>query len=171
MSTAPTRSLGNRLDTNLSLMNLTDKYDVAPGFEDLFTFKNEADADEHEAKMIASRFLSEVHKAMEARGLSRKELAKQVNTSASYITQIFRGDKLPNFDLLARIQRVLDITFDIRLAHDCPVVSYAAEQLVTTPILSHRLAPRQRPLFHESPFGKVIDSSWPMPDRQRPAYA
>ncbi|ARK10382.1 helix-turn-helix transcriptional regulator [Fibrella sp. ES10-3-2-2] len=152
-------------------MNLTDKYDVAPGFEDLFTFANETQADEHEAQMIAFRFLSEVQKAMELRGLSRKELAKQVNTSASYITQIFRGDKLPNFDLLARMQRVLDITFDIRLTHDCPIVSYQAEQSVVLPVLSNRTATRQRPQLLESPFGKVADSYWPMTDKPRTAYA
>lgn len=149
-------------------MNLTDKYDVAPGFEDLFSFSSEADANAHEAQMIVFRFLSEIQKAMDIQRISRKELAKRVNTSASYITQIFRGDKQPNFDLLARMERALGITFNIGITQDCAVVSYEAEQPVANVVVAqNRPASRQRP--YQPNFDKVSDYQWL--NKYRPAYA
>lgn len=46
--------------------------------------------------------------------MSKKLLAEKVNTSASYITQLFRGDSLPNFNILAKMQRVLGLKFEIK---------------------------------------------------------
>jgi transcriptional regulator with XRE-family HTH domain len=59
------------------------------------------------------RFLDIVERKREKRGWSRKELAKKVGTSASYITQLMRGDKLINMLTLAKMQKALNIKFDI----------------------------------------------------------
>ena len=58
-------------------------------------------------------FLDIVERKREKLGWSRKELAKKVGTSASYITQLMRGDKLVNMLTLAKMQRALNIKFDI----------------------------------------------------------
>ena len=108
-------------------MILMDKYDVAPGFEDLFTQTPE-ETIAHEAQMLIFRFLSEAERAMVQQHVSRKELAHRVGTSASYITQVFRGDKQPNFELLAKFQQALAISFDVAVRHECPMVSYEVEQ-------------------------------------------
>ncbi len=52
---------------------------------------------------------------MEEQQLSKADLAKKLKTSKSYITQLFIGDKLINLSLLARIQTVFNVSFEIVL--------------------------------------------------------
>ena len=66
-----------------------------------------------DTQVLMYRFLAEVEKITDEREISRRQLAKLLGTSASYITQIFQGNKVINLDLLARIQRALDIKFEI----------------------------------------------------------
>lgn len=95
-------------------MNFKDKYDIAPGFENLFSFENKEEELEHEAKMIMFRFLSELEKLNHGRPIKKKELAKAIETSASYVTQLYQGDKLINLLTLAKIQDAYDLTFEIK---------------------------------------------------------
>lgn len=62
---------------------------------------------------IHNTFMVEVEKAMEMRGMTKKELATKVGTSASYITQLFRFDKMVNMEMLAKMKIALDIEFII----------------------------------------------------------
>lgn len=140
-------------------MNFEDKYDIAPGFEDLFAFDNEEEEIAHDAQMLVYRFLGEVQKVMENRGITRTELARQVNTSPSFITQIFRGDKQPNFTLLARIQRALDIQFAVKLAHECTEVSYEVDQPMANPVVAMRQIARHRSGNDTLP-RKLTDYTW-----------
>ncbi len=77
---------------------------------------------EYESRMISYRFLSEVDKIMETRGIKKKELAIMLGTSASYITQLFNGNKLINLPTLAKLQHALGIKFSISLEDDKKVV-------------------------------------------------
>jgi transcriptional regulator with XRE-family HTH domain len=95
-------------------MKFKDKYNIAPEFENLFSFKTKEDELEHEAKMIMFRFLSELEKLNSEKPIKKKELAKAINTSASFITQLYQGDKLVNLLTLAKIQEAYNITFEIR---------------------------------------------------------
>ena len=52
---------------------------------------------------------------MEQEGITRKELATRIGTSPSYITQLFRGDKILNLTMMARIQEACNIKFDISI--------------------------------------------------------
>lgn len=65
------------------------------------------------AQMLMFRFLAEVEKYQVLHGLKRKDLAKKIGTSASYLTQIFRGDKPLNFLTIAKMQKELGIKFYI----------------------------------------------------------
>jgi len=56
---------------------------------------------------------SEFQKAMDRKGWTRKRLAKEIGTSASYLTQLFRGDRLLNFKTVAKIEAALGIEFEI----------------------------------------------------------
>jgi transcriptional regulator with XRE-family HTH domain len=93
-------------------MKLNKKYKINSEFGDLFTFKNKKEELKHEATMIMFRFLSEVERITD-NNLSKKDLAKLIDTSASYVTQLFNGDKLLNFLKLAKLQDALNIKFNI----------------------------------------------------------
>lgn len=51
---------------------------------------------------------------MKQEGLSKKNLAEKLDTSKSYITQLFSGDKLLNIKTLAKIEQNLNINFAIK---------------------------------------------------------
>lgn len=86
---------------------------ILDAFNALFNNIPEQDKLDNEAKLIMFRFLEVIENRREKLGWTRKELAQKVGTSASYITQLMRGDKLINMHTLAKMQRVLDIKFDI----------------------------------------------------------
>jgi len=94
------------------------KFAYGPGnnnaWSNILAHENEAALIEHDAHMLAFRFLGEIQSCQEALGINRKELAKKIGTSASYITQLYRGDKLPNLEILARMAHALGITFNIQ---------------------------------------------------------
>lgn len=84
-------------------------------FDDIFTFENEQDQIEVDAHTLMSKFLSEVQEVADKKGINRKELAVEIGTSASYLTQLFRGHKLMNLLTAAKLQRALDFKFDITI--------------------------------------------------------
>jgi hypothetical protein len=93
-------------------MNTKSKnFKVAPEFEELFSFSNDKEKLEHRAQMISYRILSEVEKVCEEQNIMMKDLAKMVNTSASYITQLFRGNKQVNTAFMARFEEAMNMAF------------------------------------------------------------
>ena len=96
-------------------MKYKDKYTISKEFEDLFTFQDEKEELNHEAHMIMFRFLSEVEEYhSDGKNIKRNELASKLEVSPSYITQLFKGDKLLNFTMLAKIQKAFNITFEVK---------------------------------------------------------
>jgi len=73
---------------------------------------------EHRAQMLSYIFLSEAQKAMDRNGWTRKRLAKEIGTSASYLTQLFRGDRLLNLKTVAKIESALEIHFEVSASPD-----------------------------------------------------
>jgi len=90
--------------------NNTEK--IRSEFQKLFE-KSPDEQVEHRAQMLSWIFLSEAQKVMDRKGWPRKRLAKEIGTSASYLTQLFRGDRLLNFKTVAKIEAALDIEFEI----------------------------------------------------------
>ncbi|HKI44241.1 MAG TPA: helix-turn-helix transcriptional regulator [Balneolales bacterium] len=88
--------------------------EIKSSFDQFFDSFSEEELFEQRAHLLAFKFLSEIEKAMEEEGVNRKELAQRIGTSASYITQLFRGDRLLNFNTLAKIEKVLDLDFEIK---------------------------------------------------------
>jgi len=86
---------------------------IKQAFDELFNNRTPEQELDSDAKLIMFLFLDIVERKREKLGWSRKELAKKVGTSASYITQLMRGDKLVNMLTLAKMQRALNIKFDI----------------------------------------------------------
>lgn len=70
-----------------------------------------------DAEYISLVFLSEVEKVMDVRGMRKADLAKMLNTSKSYLTQLWRGDKVLSLEMIARIGIALNIKFKIK-AHE-----------------------------------------------------
>ena len=94
-------------------MNFKEKYLVNSEFDALFDLSDQ-EQEEVDAKVLAAQFLAVVSETLEAREMNRKDFAAMLGTSASWLTQLFRGDKLPSLTMLSRMANVLDINFDIQ---------------------------------------------------------
>ena len=79
------------------------------------SIKNQKGDINHETRMIMYRFLSEIEYVIEEKGLKRKDIAKMIGTSPSYITQLYRGTKILNLETIAKFQQALDAKFKIEL--------------------------------------------------------
>lgn len=88
-------------------------------WDDIFEIPNEKERIRHETQILRFRFLSEIEKYQELQDITRKKLSEKINTSASYLTQVFRGDKPLNFETVAKIQAALNITFHIQARPSC----------------------------------------------------
>jgi hypothetical protein len=95
-----------------------NKPEVNEEYQDLFAFKDKEEEIEHKAQMISYRILSEVEKVCEEKKINKKELATLVGSSPSYITQLFRGAKHVNMDIMARFEDALELCFEIKSRYD-----------------------------------------------------
>lgn len=87
--------------------------DIKEKFKSLLSSKNEDERLKHDAFILMSGYLSEIERMQRTIGINRKELARRIKTSPSYLTQVFRGDKPLNFDTVAKIQNELKIKFNV----------------------------------------------------------
>jgi ribosome-binding protein aMBF1 (putative translation factor) len=94
--------------------------DIKKAFENLFDSITPEEQIEHDAQLLAFSFLSIINKEMEEKKMTRKELAKKTGTSQAYITQLFRGNRTPNLNILAKIQKALEIEFNVTTKDDKP---------------------------------------------------
>jgi transcriptional regulator with XRE-family HTH domain len=133
------------------MKKFAEQFDVAPGYEDLFDLSHE-EQDEHEAHMVSLRILSEVQKALDARKMTRKQLAETLGTSASYLTQLFRADKLLNLEMIVKLERVLGLKCQIRFA-GAEVGAYRTEELVEKARALH-------PYRHDAPISRIPAIDW-----------
>lgn len=96
-------------------MKFKDKYKISEGFEDLFTFASKKDELEHEAQMLMFRFLEELESYHSSgQKLKKKDLAKALDKSPSFISQLYSGEKLLSLNLIAKIQKAFNISFEIK---------------------------------------------------------
>ena len=103
-------------------MKSNNKYIINPEFEHLFAHANLENRLEEDAQMFSFKVLSEVQKICDDQKISRKELAKMVNTSASFITQLFTGTKQISPSMIARFQHGLK--FELEVKAKCYEESY-----------------------------------------------
>ncbi len=92
---------------------LNNPEDIKAAFGSLFENRTEQERRDDAAQMLSFRYLSEIERLMEAYGMTKRRLAEAVGTSPSYITQLFRGDRLLNFDMLARLEEALSVKFTV----------------------------------------------------------
>lgn len=96
-------------------MKLNDKYQIPSSFDSLFKFESKEDEIEHEAKMIMFKILNTLEAIPAFKDLKKKDLAVLLGTSPSYITQLYKGDKIINLITLARLQDIFDVQFEISI--------------------------------------------------------
>ena len=89
--------------------------EIETAFKTILSFDNEQDQLELEAKLIMAKFLEKIQEIATQKGLKKKDLAQKIGTSASYITQLYRGHKLLNLMTLAKLQRALNIDLDVAI--------------------------------------------------------
>jgi len=99
------------MNTQNSNIMKTSK-EIYEEFQSIFEETPE-DKIETRAHILSLIFLSETEEAMDRKGWTKKRLAKEIGTSASYLTQLFRGDRLLNFKTIAKIEGALEIRFKI----------------------------------------------------------
>jgi transcriptional regulator with XRE-family HTH domain len=79
----------------------------------LMSSLSEEDVLDVDKRVLSARFLSEIQKCLDVEEISRKDFAKKMNTSASFITQLFTGNKVVSMEFLAKAQKELNIDFQI----------------------------------------------------------
>lgn len=105
---------------------LKNNEEIKEAFDQFFGQISEQDKLENDANLLMFRFLSIIEIRCEELGWNRKQLAQKVGTSASYITQLFRGDKLVNMLTLAKFQKALGLEFEIaeKKSYEATVEAY-----------------------------------------------
>lgn len=76
----------------------------------------EEESIEINASVLALQFLGLVDEKMKETGMSKKELAYRIGTSVSYLTQLFRGNRKPSWEILAKMSLVLGLEFKISVS-------------------------------------------------------
>lgn len=109
-------------------MSMNSKINVENKIQELFldilSPKSFEDKITTQAQMIHLDLIHEIRGLMQLKEISsKKELAERLNTTSSYITQLFSGEKLVNLKLLAKLQLIFDTKFNI-----VPEKSYAMKK-------------------------------------------
>lgn len=94
-------------------MKFKDKFEINKEFSSLFEFDSEKEEIQNDAYMLMFKFLSELERVTD-NSIYKKDLAKALNTSRSFISQLFSGNKLANLTTLAKLQQAYNLTFEIK---------------------------------------------------------
>jgi transcriptional regulator with XRE-family HTH domain len=68
--------------------------------------------------LLSKKFLYEVYKQISIKKINRSALAKLLQVSPGYLSQIFHSKKPLTFEMLIRFQQVLQIEFEIKAQPD-----------------------------------------------------
>jgi transcriptional regulator with XRE-family HTH domain len=79
--------------------------------QSLLDFETEEEKLVFEAEMLHLSTMQVVARLMKENNMNKKQLAEALNTSQSFITQLFTGDKLINYKILAKLQRIFKVSF------------------------------------------------------------
>lgn len=95
-----------------SKKNKNDYQEIDDFFSNLLDNKEDF---ELSARVMTAGILNEIKEISDSKNITRKSLAELIGTSASYLTQLYRGNKLLNFITLAKLKKALDIEIEIRV--------------------------------------------------------
>jgi len=132
-------------------MDFNNNNEISLGYESLFSL-TPSDSVKVDALVLAAQFLDIINKNIENRKITRKQLALQMGTSGSWLTQLFRGDKLPSLETIIQMAKILDISFEIR---------DTSEDVVTKPLEQVELMDNMRKIEHKrSPKWIIQKPDW-----------
>lgn len=86
---------------------------IQTGWSKVLNEITEEESLEIKASVLALQFLGLVDKKMKDTGLTKKEMADSIGTSSSFLTQLFRGDRKPSWEILAKMSLVLGLEFKV----------------------------------------------------------
>jgi ribosome-binding protein aMBF1 (putative translation factor) len=114
------------------ITNSDNEQKISDLFNDLLNPKTSAELVSLESRILMARFLHVIETVMEERGIKKKDLAKMINTSPSFITQLFRGTKIINLETLAKIKLALHFDFDISIKKSFDTKTTALSSPIST---------------------------------------
>ncbi|MFD3002623.1 helix-turn-helix domain-containing protein [Pontibacter toksunensis] len=104
---------------NMNLNNPNNSTEqLLQSLSDALTFKSDEDKRQFEAEMINLDLMHLLQTAMEDKGINKAQLAEDLNTSKSYITQLFSADKLLNLKFLAKALHVFNARLSVSLEYN-----------------------------------------------------
>ena len=69
---------------------------------------------DHELRMLMNKFLYEVYRQILHKRLSKSALASRLQVTPGYLSQVFHSKKPLTFEMLVKMQRILNIEFEIK---------------------------------------------------------
>ena len=100
--------------------NWNHSEEIKGAFKALLAPETEKDKLELETRLLMAQFLDGIEAAMHEKKMKKKDLAHLIGTSPSFITQIFRGNKVINLETLSKISLALDLQFVVKTRHNTP---------------------------------------------------
>lgn len=97
-------------------------------FTNLLKIKNENEKFQLLSELLHLNIMNEVSTLMNNKRINKAQLARKLNVSKSYITQLFTCDKVINLKLIAQIQDTFGISFGITLNGEYMAVVPIKEQ-------------------------------------------
>lgn len=79
----------------------------------MLEFKSSNQKAKLEEELLSLKFIATIEELLEQNDVNRSDLANILDSSKSYVSQVFSGDKMLNIRILARIQRALNVSFKL----------------------------------------------------------
>ena len=92
---------------------MASKKTLQQQMKEILSFKNDRERLQFEAEIINLDIMHKIQCLMDEHSINKTELARRLNTSKGYITQLFTADKLINLKTLAKLQRIFQVKFDL----------------------------------------------------------
>ncbi|MDZ7636243.1 MAG: helix-turn-helix transcriptional regulator [Bacteroidales bacterium] len=79
----------------------------------MLEFKSSNQKAKLEEELLSLKFIATIEELLEQNDVNRSDLANILDSSKSYVSQVFSGDKMVNIRILAKIQRALNVSFKL----------------------------------------------------------
>lgn len=93
-------------------MNFKKKNDLEK-LNQMLEFKSLKEKSKFEEELLNLRFIAVIEGLLEQKDVNRTELSKILDSSKSYVSQLFSGNKMLNIRTLAKIQKALNVSFKL----------------------------------------------------------
>lgn len=143
-------------------MNTNLNKDIQSILNELSTPLSESDHFEVEKSLLSARFISEIQKHLDEMTYKKRDLARLLGVSPSYITQVFRGEKAVNMDFLTKVQIKLGLNFYVSTT-DINEFEHLLESTIERVLDEFEKASKNLKIHNE-------DGFWMFKSNQKPDY-